>query len=79
MMTKRFFMRPSCQKKEARSSRSEPSGSLVVGTLLFVWARREKNLQLFTPVEWILLGVIAVAGLIGLYLIITGAIDVFNA
>ncbi|MFN8225225.1 MAG: arginine-ornithine antiporter [Mycobacterium sp.] len=50
-----------------------------VGTLLFVWARREKNRQLFTPVERILFGVIAVAGLIGLYLIITGAIDVFAA
>ncbi|MFN8100236.1 MAG: arginine-ornithine antiporter [Mycobacterium sp.] len=50
-----------------------------IGTALFVWARREKNLTLFNPAEWILFAVIALAGLVGLYLIITGKIDVFSA
>ncbi len=51
----------------------------LIGTILFVWARREKNLPLFTLAEWIIFAVIAVAGLVGLYLIITGKIEVFSA
>ncbi len=49
----------------------------LIGTLLFIWARREKHLPLFTTAEWIIFGVVAVAGLYGLYEIVTGAINVF--
>ena len=51
----------------------------LIGTVLFVWARREKNLPLFTTAEWVIFGVIAAAGLYGLYQIVTGAISVFAA
>ncbi len=30
------------------------------GTLLYVWTRREQGKQLFTPVEWIIFGVVVV-------------------
>jgi len=51
----------------------------LIGTVLFVWARRERGVPLFTAAEWILFAAIAVAGLTGLYLIINGTIDVFAA
>ena len=48
-----------------------------LGTILFVWARREKGLRVFTGGEWIVFAVIAVAAAVGLYQIVTGDIDVF--
>ncbi len=51
----------------------------LIGTVLFVWARREKNLQLFTEAEWIIFGVVALAGVIGLIMISNGSISVFTA
>lgn len=51
----------------------------LIGTALFVWARREKNLQLFTEAEWIIFGVVALAGVIGLIMISNGSISVFTA
>ncbi len=48
-----------------------------VGSILFVWARREKGLQIFTKVEWVIFAVVAVAAAFGLYGIVTGDIQVF--
>ncbi len=46
----------------------------VPGTILYVWARREQKLQLFTPIELIVFSVTVVAGLIGFYGLVTGTI-----
>ncbi|MBX7434880.1 arginine-ornithine antiporter [Mycobacterium sp. Y57] len=51
----------------------------LIGTVLFVWARREKGQPLFTAVEWIIFAAVAVAGVIGFYEIVSGGIEVFNA
>ena len=48
-----------------------------VGSILFVWARREKALQVFTKPEWIVFAIVAVAAVFGLYGIVTGDIQVF--
>jgi arginine:ornithine antiporter/lysine permease len=47
-----------------------------VGTVLFVWARRERNLKVFTSAELIIFGVVAAAAIFGLYEIINGNITV---
>ncbi len=49
----------------------------LVGTALFVWARRERGVPLFSTAEWVVFAVIAAAGLVGLYLIVNGTIAVF--
>ncbi len=46
----------------------------VPGTILYVWARREQKLQLFTPVEIAVFAVTLVAGLVGAYGLLTGII-----
>jgi arginine:ornithine antiporter/lysine permease len=46
----------------------------VPGTILYVWARREQNAQMFTSVELIVLAVTVIAGLIGAYGLMTGTI-----
>lgn len=47
----------------------------VPGTIiLYVWARREQKLQLFTPAELIVFAVTLIAGLVGAYGLLTGAI-----
>jgi arginine:ornithine antiporter/lysine permease len=46
----------------------------VPSTILYVWARREQNLRLFTPVELIIFAVTLIAGLIGLWGLVTGTI-----
>ncbi|MGO4439486.1 basic amino acid/polyamine antiporter [Rhizobium sp. RAF56] len=46
----------------------------VPGTILYVWARKEQKLQLFTPTELIVFAVTLVAGLIGAYGLLTGTI-----
>jgi len=48
-----------------------------IGTILFVWARKEKGLKVFTSADWIIFGVVALAAVLGLYKIATGAINVF--
>ncbi|MBZ9895669.1 MULTISPECIES: basic amino acid/polyamine antiporter [unclassified Mesorhizobium] len=44
------------------------------GTILYVWARREQKLQLFTLAELFVFAVTLIAGLIGAYGLLTGAI-----
>ena len=46
------------------------------GTILFIIARREQSKQVFTPVEWLLFGVIVVAAITGLYSLASGAIAI---
>jgi len=46
------------------------------GTLLYLWARREQNKTVFTPVEWIIFIVAAVCCVIGLYGLATGWITI---
>jgi arginine:ornithine antiporter/lysine permease len=46
----------------------------VPGTILYVWARREQKLQLFTSVELIVFIVTLLAGLVGVYGLLTGTI-----
>ncbi len=47
---------------------------LVPGTILYVWARREQNARLFTPVELVVFVVTLVAGLVGVAGLVTGVI-----
>jgi len=47
---------------------------LVPGTILYVWARREQNLRLFTPVEFVILAITFVAGAAGLWGLLSGTI-----
>jgi arginine:ornithine antiporter/lysine permease len=47
---------------------------LAPGTILYVWARREQNARLFTPVELIVFGVTLVAAAIGVWGLVTGTI-----
>jgi arginine:ornithine antiporter/lysine permease len=46
----------------------------VPGTILYVWARREQKVQMFTSVELIVLAVTVIAGLIGAYGLLSGTI-----
>ncbi|UVK42889.1 basic amino acid/polyamine antiporter [Mesorhizobium sp. AR07] len=46
----------------------------VPGTILYVWARREQKLQLFTLTELFVFAVTLIAGLIGAYGLLTGTI-----
>jgi arginine:ornithine antiporter/lysine permease len=48
-----------------------------LGTILFVWARKEKNLKIFTSAEWIIFGVVALAAIWGIVEIANGNIEVF--
>lgn len=44
------------------------------GTVLYLWARREQNARIFTPVEMIVFAVTMAAGLVGIYGLLTGTI-----
>ena len=46
------------------------------GTILFIIAKREQSKTVFTPVEWLIFGVIVVAAIAGLYSLATGAISI---
>jgi arginine:ornithine antiporter/lysine permease len=48
----------------------------LIGTVLFVWARRERGLPVFTPVEWAIFGVVALAGVWALIAILNGSMSV---
>ena len=47
----------------------------VPGTLLYVWARREQNKPLFTPVEWGVFAVAAAGCIAGVVMLMTGYIQ----
>jgi arginine:ornithine antiporter/lysine permease len=46
------------------------------GTLLYFWARREQDKQLFTPVEWAVFLVVVVSAVIGIHGLATGYITI---
>ena len=46
----------------------------VPGTILYVWARREQNARLFTPVEFVIFAVTLLGGAVGAYGLLTGLI-----
>jgi arginine:ornithine antiporter/lysine permease len=46
------------------------------GTLLYFWARREQDKQLFTPVEWAVFLVVVVGAVIGIHGLVTGYITI---
>jgi arginine:ornithine antiporter / lysine permease len=46
------------------------------GTILFIIAKREQSKTVFTPVEWLIFGVIVVAAIVGLYSLATGVISI---
>ncbi len=48
----------------------------LIGSVLFVWARRERKLPIFTPVEWAIFGVVAVAGFWAVISILNGNLSV---
>jgi len=48
----------------------------LVGSVLFVWARRERKLPIFTPVEWGIFGVVAIAGVWALVSMLIGTLSV---
>lgn len=53
------------------------AAAYLLGTVLYVWARREKGLRVFTTVEWVIFGIVAAAAVFGIYGIATGDIQVF--
>jgi arginine:ornithine antiporter/lysine permease len=46
------------------------------GTLLYFWARREQQRQLFTPVEWVVFLVVVVGAIVGIHGLATGYITI---
>ncbi|HEV7547094.1 MAG TPA: basic amino acid/polyamine antiporter [Reyranella sp.] len=46
------------------------------GTVLFIIAKREQSKIVFTPVEWLIFGVVVVAAIVGLYGLATGMISI---
>jgi arginine:ornithine antiporter / lysine permease len=47
---------------------------LAPGTILYVWARREQQARLFSPMELVVLAVTLIAALVGLWGLLSGAI-----
>jgi len=46
------------------------------GTILFIIAKREQSKTVFTPVEWLIFGLVVVAAIVGLYSLATGMISI---
>jgi arginine:ornithine antiporter / lysine permease len=46
------------------------------GTVLFIIAKREQGKPVFTPVEWLIFGVVVVAAIVGLYSLANGMISI---
>ena len=46
------------------------------GTILFIIAKREQSRTVFTPVEWLIFGVVVVAAIVGLYSLANGMISI---
>lgn len=46
------------------------------GTVLYVWARREQSLRVFTPIEWGIFALAVVGCVIGIYGLATGMITI---
>ena len=46
------------------------------GTVLYIWARRERGKPVFSPIDWIILIAVIVAAVVGIYSLATGAITI---
>lgn len=46
------------------------------GTVLYIWARRERGKQVFLPVDWLILILIVIGAVVGIYGLATGAITI---
>jgi len=46
------------------------------GTVLYIWARREQRLQVFSPIDWIILAVVVLGAVVGIYGLATGAMAI---
>jgi arginine:ornithine antiporter/lysine permease len=46
------------------------------GTLLYFWARREQNKQVFRPIEWVIFIAAVVGCVVGIHGLVTGYIVV---
>ena len=54
------------------------TGALLyfIGTALFVWARKEEKLPVFTAAEWVVFAIVAIAATAAIYLIVAGDLSV---
>ena len=48
----------------------------AIGSVLFVLARREQGSTVFAGMEWLLLGVILIAAVIGVYSLASGSLSI---
>jgi arginine:ornithine antiporter/lysine permease len=48
----------------------------VPGALLYFWARREQNKQLFAPVEWVVFIVVIICSIVGIHGLASGYITI---
>lgn len=46
------------------------------GTLLYLWARRERGKKVFTPIEWLIFALAVVGCVVGIYGLATGGITI---
>jgi arginine:ornithine antiporter/lysine permease len=46
------------------------------GTILYIWARREQNKRLFTPIEWVIFIVTMIGCAVGIHGLATGYITI---
>ena len=46
------------------------------GTVLYIWAKREQNKQLFTAVEWAIFAVALIGAAVGIHGLATGYITI---
>ena len=46
------------------------------GTVLYIWAKREQNKQVFTPVEWVIFAVALLGAAVGIHGLATGYITI---
>jgi arginine:ornithine antiporter/lysine permease len=51
-------------------------GASAPGAILYVIARRERNLRLLRPAEAVLFGIIVLGAIVGVAYLITGAIEI---
>jgi arginine:ornithine antiporter/lysine permease len=49
----------------------------LIGSALFVWARKEKNLRLFTTAEWVIFAIVVVTFVLAVSLMASGTLKVF--
>ena len=62
--------------RAAGSTCWSPQCSTSLGRRLYVWARREVNLPVFTKAEWVVVGVVVVTSIVAVVLMATGNLAV---